>query len=96
MDVLFGNIIQIDAVNVSGGVYIFLHAGWSDCILHMLRNFEKAAAVPDAKRFHGRRDGKTDGFLGSFRVGYDQIFSHGIQPSGHTFYRGIERFQIDT
>ncbi len=96
MDVFFGNIVQIDTVNIGGGIDIFLHTGRGNGILYMLRNLKKAAAILDAKGLHGRRDGKADRLLGAFRIGYNQIFSHGIQTPGHTFHGSVEGFQIDT
>ncbi len=96
MDVFFGNIVQIDTVNIGGGIDIFLHTGRGNDILYMLRNLKKAAAILDAKCLHGRCDGKADRLLGAFRIGYHQIFSHGIQTSGHTFHGSVEGFQIDT
>lgn len=96
VNIFFGDILQIDGVNIGGRIDVFLHTRWRDRIFDCRRDLEETTAVLDSKRFHGRRNGQTDGLLCPVRVGYDQIFSHGIHASGDTFHRSIEGFQVDT
>ena len=96
MNIFPGDILQVDAVDIGGGVDVLLHTGRGHRIPHMLRNLENAAAVPDTESLHGRGDGQTDGLLGPFRVGHDQILGHWIHAPGNTFHRSIKRFQVDT
>ena len=90
MDIFFGDIFQVNSVDIRGNVHIFLHTGRRYDIIHRFRNFKDAAAVFDAKPFHGGGDGQTDGFFCPCGIGYDQIRGHGVKSSGDTLNRGVK------
>ena len=92
MDVRFGNIFQVDGINIRGDIHISLHTGRRHDIFYGFRNFKNAAAVFDSQRFHGGGDGKADGFFRPRRVCHDQIGGHGVQTPLHAFHRGVKRF----
>ena len=90
MDILFRNIVQIDAVNGDRIVDIQLHARFSHNILYSFRNFKDTAAIADAQFLHCRCDGKTDCFIASFWISHNQIGGHGVKTTFYTFHRSVK------
>ena len=92
MDILFGDIVQVDAIDFCGVVDIFLHSGRGGDVLDCMGDFTEPAAVLDSELLHRGRDGKTEGVDRPFRVRDHQVRRHGVQTALGAFHRGVERF----
>ena len=90
MNILFGNIFQVNTVNLSCIINIMLHSGRSCNIRNILWDLKDPAAVVHAQLLHGRCDSQADGLVTTIRVCYHQIGSHGIQSPFHALHGGIE------
>ena len=90
MDVFPGHVPEVDRVNAGRVLQIKVHARHRHNVVHARRNFKDPAAVADAQRFHGRGNGKADGFVRPVRVGNDQIHPERVKPPFDTFHGGIK------
>ena len=57
---------------------------------HLLYSLKEPRSAGYAVGFEGRGDGKTDGFLGSCRVGDNKICVQRVKASVNTLDRSIE------
>ena len=92
MDILFGNILEINAVNLRSIINIQLHPRLRHDIVHTLRDLKYTAPVMYSKGFHGRGYGKTDGLLRAFWVSHHQPGCHGVQSPLSTLHGSIKGF----
>ena len=92
MDVILGNIFQVNTVYLCGIIDIELHPGSGGNIGYILWNFEYTASVFDPERFHGRGDGKADCFFGPFKVRNDKVGSHRVKLPLRAFHGSVEGF----
>ena len=79
VDVLRGDVSDIDAVDLRRVIDVLLHPWRRHDVIDPLGDLEDAAAVAHAQRLHGRRDRQTDGLFRARRIRHDQIRGHGIQ-----------------
>ena len=62
---------------------------------NFLDYFEQASPSGDAVGFERRGDRETNGLFRSGHIGDNKIGRQRVEPSGDTFDRGIERFEVD-
>ena len=90
MDILLGNIMQIDTVDFCGIVNIFLHSGRGGNVLYGRGDFTETAAVLDTEFFHRGGNGKAERVDRPLRVCDYEVCRHGVQTALCAFHRGIE------
>ena len=96
IDVFRGDIAQVDAVDVGRDLHVEPHARRRHDVVDRLGNLKDAAAVADAERLHGGRDGQADGLLGALGVGHDEVRRERVEPAGGALDAGIKRLEVDT
>ena len=99
VDVLLGNIAQIDTVDFGRCVQIELHARRGNDVFDV-----RAAArlgLPDgapgrhADGLEGGGYGQTDGLVGAAFIGDEQTGPERVQTACHAFHGGVIGFQVD-
>ena len=95
VDVLGGNVAQVDGVDVGRDLHVAAHARRRGDVLDALGYLEHPAAVADAQGLHGRGDGQADGLLGARGVGHHEVGGEGVKAALGALHGGVERLEID-
>lgn len=94
-DILLAEIVQVEAVDLSGVVEIELHARRGRDVVQMRRNLEQAAAVADALGLERWGDREADRPAAALLVRHDQVGGHRIESAHDALARRVKRLQID-
>ena len=89
-NILFAEIVEVDAVDFGSVVQIQLHPGRRHDVTEARGNLEDAAAVAHALRFQRRRHGETYRSAPARRIRDHEIGRHRIKPAHHALARGVE------
>ena len=95
VDVLRGQVPEVDSVNPGGVVYVEVHPGHGLDVLQIFRNLKDPAAVSDPQGLEMGRDGQAYGPVSPGGVRHDQVRRQRIHLPLYAFDRGIEGFEVD-
>ena len=95
MDVLFGKILQIDAVDLRGAFFIVRHLGRRRDVVDAFRDLIDPGAVLDPHLFESRGYRQADGALAAGGIRHHKLRRHRVEAALHAFDGGVETLQVD-